>query len=396
MTGKGTAMETTRTSGARWTDERLDALRLEMDPPADEVVATLLAAGTAPGSHGISGLFQALITHRGAIPPGAPPEVVDYFARTATLPDWADPARIEEGERLFCEFGPEMLMLLYYKALPECYACWRGAEVLYRTGQMTAHHGSTAGLERRLLETAQFVLDVMAPGGLSKGHGIQSIQKVRLIHAAIRHFIQKGSWDTQTYGAPINQEDLAGTLMAFSIALLDGLRTMKIHVTPEQEESYLHCWKVIGHLLGIRPELLPADVADGRALTAAILRRHTGPSEAGRALTQALVAFVEQRVRGRLFRGFPLYMIRYCTDGTIAAALDVRTRPSLAAGIVLVLLHEVAGVVDRLSDRSRLMARLFSRFAYALMQGMIVLYNHGKQVPFEVHPVLCENWELRT
>jgi hypothetical protein len=43
---------------------------------------------------------------------------------------------------------------------------------------------------RRIVETAQFVLDVMAPDGLGhSGRGVRSAQKVRLMHAAIRHLI---------------------------------------------------------------------------------------------------------------------------------------------------------------------------------------------------------------
>ncbi|MBK8044673.1 MAG: DUF2236 domain-containing protein [Haliscomenobacter sp.] len=83
------------------------------------------------------------------------------------------------------------------------------------------------------METAQFVIDVLSPGGLSPaGKGVRSAQKVRLIHASIRHFLKQRGWDTEDLGEPLNQEDKAGTLMAFSALLLDGFKMMQIGLTP--------------------------------------------------------------------------------------------------------------------------------------------------------------------
>src|SRR5436190_800161 len=64
--------------------------------------------------------------------------------------------------------------------------------------------------QRRVIETAQLLVDVMASGGLSpSGAGKRSAQKVRLLHAAVRYLIGKsGQWDP-ALGVPINQEDLA-------------------------------------------------------------------------------------------------------------------------------------------------------------------------------------------
>lgn len=67
---------------------------------------------------------------------------------------------------------------------------------------------------RRLGETGQFVLSVTTRGALGpRGQGIRKVQKVRLLHAAIRHLIRRSpGWPEEELGPPICQEDLAGTL----------------------------------------------------------------------------------------------------------------------------------------------------------------------------------------
>ena len=49
-----------------------------------------------------------------------------------------------------------------------------------------------------------FVLHVMAPGGLEpEGQGIKAIQKVRLMHSAIRHLVKKtGRWMKKKMAPP--------------------------------------------------------------------------------------------------------------------------------------------------------------------------------------------------
>ena len=67
------------------------------------------------------------------------------------------------------------------KSLPEAYVCANGAKVLYTTGRMTEQSGNLNVFTRRLMETAQFVINVCSPGGLSDtGSGIITAQKVRL------------------------------------------------------------------------------------------------------------------------------------------------------------------------------------------------------------------------
>ena len=53
------------------------------------------------------------------------------------------------------------------------------------------------------------------------------------------------------------------TLMTFSYVVIEGFRTMGYDMTDRQRQGYIHCWNVVGYLMGIREELLPATF-DGR------------------------------------------------------------------------------------------------------------------------------------
>ncbi|MEQ9007600.1 MAG: hypothetical protein RLP12_06930, partial [Ekhidna sp.] len=107
----------------------------------------------------------------------------DYIEESGKLPSWADSAKISGGEKLFSLYGPEIFMLLNVSSLPMCYTCAKGAQVLYETGRLLSHNGNIDPLARRLMETAQMVVNVMAEGGLSdRGKGVVTLQKVRLIH----------------------------------------------------------------------------------------------------------------------------------------------------------------------------------------------------------------------
>jgi hypothetical protein len=178
-------------------------------------------------------------------------------------------------------------MLLGCYSLPAAYAAAKGAQVLCRTEFLEK------AARMRLFQTAQMIVDIMSPGGLGpRGRGIRAVQKVRLLHASIRYLILKDSrpWNTALLGIPINQEDLAGTMLTFSTVILDGLGKFDITVPPEQAAAYFDTWCVVGRMIGIREELIPADLTSARVLTDTIQRRQIAASPEGRRLTSALLA----------------------------------------------------------------------------------------------------------
>src|SRR5579862_6613347 len=166
----------------RWTDELLESMRHVGDPVADGVIMDVFKSGDLPA---VNNILHSLIENDDLVADNFPQTIRDYLRQTEILPDWADMKKIRQGSDLFAQYGPEIVMTLFAASLPVLYAVKRGAPVLTLTGRMETN------LHRRVVETAQFIIDIMEPNGfLPDGHGLRSMQKVRLMHAAVRHFIQ--------------------------------------------------------------------------------------------------------------------------------------------------------------------------------------------------------------
>lgn len=62
----------------------------------------------------------------------------------------------------------------------------------------------------------------------------------------------KKEWDRERYGVPINQEDMAATLLAFSTNAIVGVQFVAgVGMSRREEEDYLALWRYIGWLLGV-------------------------------------------------------------------------------------------------------------------------------------------------
>ena len=152
-------------------------------------------------------------------------------------------------------------LVLGFKSLVLGYCSPAGNKPLVFSGRLTAD------VNRRLAETARFVEAVSHPRGLRFGApGFTTTVRVRLIHARIRHALRHApSWKTAEWGTPINQYDMAGTVLLFSSVLLEGLRDLGASVSADEEDAVLHQWRAIGRLMGVEDELLASSgwEADG-------------------------------------------------------------------------------------------------------------------------------------
>lgn len=364
----------------RWDRALLALLRDEMDPPADAMVEQLFRDGSVDAVNRVLGL---LFRSDEPVPAGLPAPVRAYLDATGQLPAWADPARIALAQALFTRAGWQVAASLFCSALPQAYAAAHGAHVLTQTQGMTRH------VRQRIFETAQFLFDVLDEGALAPGgRGVRTVQKVRLMHAGIRHLLlsrPSPRWDAALRGMPINQEDLAGTLMTFSAVTLDALPRLGVDVTREEAEAWMHTWNVVGHLLGIQPRLLPRDRAEGEALMDAIRDRQWAASEDGRVLVAPLLELMQSYLPGRAFDGVPAALVRHlagdhCADLLGLPATDwPRTLLDVALELGGALAH-----VDPTHGRSRLLAHATHLF----MEGIVLAEREGKQARFRIPPAL--------
>jgi hypothetical protein len=292
---------------------------------------------------------------------GADPTVVEplraYLEAGRALPDWTHMQDVELAEQAFMDYGPLSCTLLFCASLPQCYVLPQLADVLHAAGQLEAH------TEHRIRQTAAMIFPVMLRGGLTQpeGGGVAQVLKVRLIHATIRHLILHGppehserrvppgpaadarsasmhrallalGWDVEREGLPCNQLELAYTLLTFGYVFVQGLRTLRIPLARAQEEAVLHAWNVVGAVLGIRPELMPQDMAQAAAMFDGIqaqVRAHPPARDVRPGLGRALVAAMERSIGVPVLRQLPVPLACWLVGRDTARAIGMDQRVGL-------------------------------------------------------------------
>jgi len=267
--------------------ERCASYLFQADPPADGAVRAL--AGL-PRSEAHALLDRALDLGRDAVPE-APPELREFLRGLETPPLWVDWSQVDLGGYTFlrCRLGFVVLACL---SLPLFYSLPAGNKPLALSGRLV-HRAAP-----RLKETVRFVLATCRKGGLRReGEGWKLTARVRLMHAQVRRLLlESGRWETERWGAPINQFHLAATNLLFSQAVLVGLRRLGYRFVAEETEALMHLWRYSGTLMGIGPELLCATEGEGRRLLELIFAIEGPPDEDSRALVggvmEAALAYV--------------------------------------------------------------------------------------------------------
>jgi len=289
-------------------EARLDAASREGDPVADAVVASLGDRVWA-----VNAVLGSIERNDDAMPAGVPANAAAIVA--PSLPPWADIHRIRSAQAFAERNLPMITVALFCAALPASYAAARGAGVLAATGRL--HRD----LDRRVNETARFVLEVVRPHGLEAGgRGRIATGKVRLIHAAVRALLHERSG---TNDVPINQEDMLGTIGLFGVGVLDALARLGVALGPRDRDDYAHLWCVTGAMLGVRDDHLPREYASMKALLRAIRARQVAPSEHGAALMRDLLAGMERHVAIPGLRDLPRRLVRELVGHDLADMLAV-------------------------------------------------------------------------
>lgn len=367
------------------------------DPIADQVIDTLLATNQKGE---VDQIFQMLVRNRqfpnpafDALPDAVKEVVEGYFMKTRQLPAFAEPFKLMIASDVFRQHGPKILLILLCKSLPLCYTCWRGAKVLYQTGRLRVHDGSLNAFSRRLMETAQFVVDVLTKDNFEQdGTAIVATQKVRLMHAVIRHFALERKWDTQTYGIPINQEDLVGTLLSFGVVIISGLEQLGVTLTPEEREAYLHLWHVVGAMMGIDADLLSEDESACQNLMDAILAHQSGPSKEGAELTEACIDLMNDRmVIGPLKRLSP-YFVRFFIGDKYADMMQVAS-PDVDDSFIMESVQWFDKNIHGLDNQHVLMAALGRAFSHGMINQFLAYSNAAKSEQFYLPSSLTDDWD---
>lgn len=310
-------LSTAYTPRTKWNDALLDAARTRMDPKADEVVAKLFSSGSVDKANdAVKHLFRT----DAPMPADLPQALKDFYDDVYPVP--LNQADMKIAQALFARAGWQVATGLFCSALPQAYAAGYGAHALAQTQSMVR---DDTKLAQRIFETAQFIFDVLAKGAFDAGgRGLRATQKVRLMHAGVRWLIKhRMKWDSALYGEPLNQEDLAGTLMTFSIVILDALRIMGVEVSEDEKRAYLSTWRTIGGVLGVELQLIPVDLADAEELMEAIRDRQWRRTDDGKDLARALMGMMQGYFPGTLLDGIPAALVRTLAGDHCAELLSV-------------------------------------------------------------------------
>jgi hypothetical protein len=361
-----------------FTDSLLDTMRNTADPLADATVATLFRDGQI-GT--VNSLLDQLSGNTQSLDPDMPEVLRQYLDISGQLPVDVDWARIRRAQEYFTRFGPFFGVALMYCSLPALYAGSQGGvQILAMTGQLKNHY------RRRAAETLRFILDVTKPKGLEpQGKGIRAAQKVRLMHATIRHFARvSGRWEAKaSWGAPINQEELAGTLMSFSIVAADNVKRMGIETTEEEVSDYVYLWHCIGHILGVVPELRPLDIEAARSLWQCVDKRNFAPTPEGIGLAQDHLAFLNEMVPGRALDGVNSALMRFLMGDNIAVTC-LGLPPASFWEKIISFVRKLVGLADHFAPANGAFDRFVEEINLLLMDALQKYWARGNSKPFRL------------
>ena len=411
---------------------RLAQMQYVADPLADATVAEIM--GTWPTSASIdtqaepwqriaqvNRQFESWTTNQSlqdwqpgsaALAPDIAKALQAYLQAGQALPEWADRTKIERAEALFMDYGALSCTLLFCASLPECYVLPDLSAVLHMSGQLEQH------TEYRIRMTAAMIFPVMLKGGLSQpqGSGVAQVLKVRLIHATIRHLILRGSpeaamqalgdqwhvpgagvlpplplastsdmhqtlfahgWNLGKEGLPCNQEELAYTLLTFSYVFLRSMRRLGLGLPACDEEAYLHAWNVVGHVLGIRRELMADTMPQAEALFAQIQARGRTEAvtpDARPALGNALMNAMEQVIPFRVLKPFPVLMTRLLCGEPTASDIGLTGRVGWVSRVLFFIFRAITDAIDSV-------VRLFlPEFSLSRMMTRVLGYHFMSQI----------------
>jgi ER-bound oxygenase mpaB/B'/Rubber oxygenase, catalytic domain len=270
-------------------------------------------------------------TWHSTLPNSLPSEIHDFRPTLSHIPN--DVLQADSWCRQYWDrHRLPIIGSLFYASLPGCYAAANGAEVLAQTGGMVKRRD----LLRRIPRTGEFVATMMMHrlftenGELNEeSDPYRAIRFVRVLHAAVRHMItdptKPNPWDTAARGVPINQMDMAGTVLAFGLIVDEPFERFVGHTSPNgvDENLFLARWNTVGELLGTQPNLLANDIFDARALLGSIRVEWTESPEgsAGNKLVDALLDYLSSWLGGT--EAMNVAMLRHLAPRDVPRLLHV-------------------------------------------------------------------------
>ncbi|MFV8051612.1 oxygenase MpaB family protein [Mycobacterium sp. 48b] len=224
------------------------------DDPMDRLVDWMSSAGMAQ----MRPLFERALAEGIDNVPDAPEPLREFFVGVETAPAWLDRDKLRKGQRALRRGGSDGMSIARDVSLLGGYQFSGFNKTLLRTGALEK------GSNKRFAETMQWAMDVISDGGLAPlGVGYRSTLHVRLIHAFVRrHVAAMPDWRADEWGLPVNQTDMAATLVGALIAPPVASLAMGIVPAPGELDAVAHLTRYVGWLIGVEDEWLPKTFRD--------------------------------------------------------------------------------------------------------------------------------------
>eukprot|EP00038_Savillea_parva_P007925 m.173341 g.173341 ORF g.173341 m.173341 type:complete len:580 (-) comp13681_c0_seq1:1472-3211(-) len=239
-----------------------------------------------------------------------------------TPPPWrVDWDAVGRGQAVFLQHWLPASMTLRYLSLVGGFSAPLITEVLRCTGYLTSAERSAT--RQRLQETFQMVVACVVGGSETLypgGDAWKEVVRVRVLHAKVRRrFLTKGvtpqgeshrPWKVDEHGVPINQEDLAVTLLAFSLNVIHGIELVRGWPLSQQEqEDYMRLWAVIGWAMGISHSHNPCcrGLEHAHCMLESILMHQLEPNQHSRDVAANLLPAATARALAQPFLGPDLF-----------------------------------------------------------------------------------------
>lgn len=211
------------------------------------------------------------------------------------------------------------------------------------------------------------------------GKGYVTAKKVRFLHATMRfmltnpelfpahtHIKDKKTftdaishieepYDSTKLGVPVNQEDLAYTLLTFGYCIATGLEKLGRKWDIKEKEAFLHTWKVIGHTIGIQENLMTDNWDEAEKLFHTIQKRQAGSSEQAKVLTSTLLNFFEDYLPAYfgINKGIAARLIRKQLGDEQTKMIMPEDYIKASSGIITVILYSIGMLVIKTYYRVR-------------------------------------------
>jgi hypothetical protein len=314
--------------------DRLGVFLTRSDDLADRVVEAIEGMPRGAGWK----MFADATRQGIASVPAAPDALRAFFAQVEHVPMWVDWDVVDRGGQVLLRAGAVGGLVLGLKSLVLGYRAPAGNKPLIFSGRLAEQ------APRRIHETARFVQATIGRGGMRRhADGYSITLKVRLIHAKVRRMIAKsGRWNYEAWGDPINQHDLLGTALLFSLVVLEGLRQLGAHIAHREAQAYMHLWRYSAYLMGVDQELMPGTEAEARAIGEILAATVEEPDDDSRRLTHALLhspmqlaKTADDRKKAARVMRFSAAVCRELIGGELADKMGVPSSPwALAVPLV--------------------------------------------------------------